>query len=248
MLINCHECGREVSDTAAACPNCGAKPPSGNPYASLASYHDPGSPKTRKGPSPVLVIVGLVVVAVVALAVLGSLLPSPAATSTAPAANAVAASAASAPSNAASQPVPTSWIYSSTQDAMQPKPTQSACVTSSNEVTLSLPYQDTTANFCIRDWPGHGLDTYVKLNADGQILCGIESCSVRVRFDDGGVETFPAVGAADNASNIIFLNRTEALIAAVKRSSKMTVELTYYQNGDQTLTFDTHALKWAPAA
>jgi hypothetical protein len=53
---------------------------------------------------------------------------------------------------------------------------------------------------------------------------------------------------ADNASNIIFLNRTEALIAAVKRSSKMTVELTYYQNGDQTLTFDTHALKWAPAA
>jgi hypothetical protein len=26
MLVKCKECGREVSNTAAACPNCGAKP------------------------------------------------------------------------------------------------------------------------------------------------------------------------------------------------------------------------------
>ena len=25
-LVKCHECGREVSTEAAACPNCGAKP------------------------------------------------------------------------------------------------------------------------------------------------------------------------------------------------------------------------------
>jgi hypothetical protein len=155
---------------------------------------------------------------------------------------------ASSTNEATGAPAGPGWSYSNVKDEIQGKSKVEACVTSTNEVHLSFPYHDTTGDLCIRDWPGHGLDSYIHLAGDGQILCGIESCSVRFRFDDGSVRSFPAVGAADNSTNIIFVRRTPALIEALKRSSKATVELTYYQEGIQTFTFKTAGLKWPPPA
>ena len=138
------------------------------------------------------------------------------------------------------------WTYSDESDALHDKGTKKACTTSSNQVVLDFPYHNTDAQLCIRSGPRFGTDVYVELNADGQILCGIESCTLSVRFDKGGIQRFPAVGAADNSTNIIFLHRTSSLIAGLKKSSRTVVELTLFQAGVQTLVFNTAGLNWPP--
>lgn len=156
------------------------------------------------------------------------------------------ASATPGATNSSAGALANNWVYVSATDAMQTKPTQKACVTSGNEVHQTFPYSDATGELCVRNWPGHGLDSYVELNGNGQVLCGIESCTIHIRFDDGSVQSFPAVGAADNSTNIVFIRRSAALVSALKRAAKTTVELTLYDNGVQSLAFDTHGLVWPP--
>ena len=75
------------------------------------------------------------------------------------------------------------WSYSEEADALHDVKTKFACTTSTNEVQLSFPYHNVTANLSIRKGPRHGLDAYVQLNGDGQILCDIDSCTVHVRIE-----------------------------------------------------------------
>ncbi len=158
--------------------------------------------------------------------------------------------ASTTPSNDASNAVAGSsapadpWVYNSTTDAMNDAKTKTACTTSTNQINQSFPYHNVSAELCIRHSPRSGLDAYVTLDGDGQILCGIESCSVPVRFDKGSMQHFPGAGARDNSSNIIFINRTEAFLNGVKKSSATVVEVTMFQNGSQALTFNTASLKW----
>ncbi|HEY1751262.1 MAG TPA: hypothetical protein VGG29_08355 [Caulobacteraceae bacterium] len=139
------------------------------------------------------------------------------------------------------------WQYTSSTDAMTSAKTTVACVESDNQVTLQFPYKDTKAQLCVRQ-NGKTLDSYVQLDGNGQILCDFGGCSVRVKFDDAQPKSFPATRAADNSTNIIFLEHTAQLIASLKKSSKAMVELSYFQNGDQTLTFSTAGLKWGAGA
>ncbi len=136
------------------------------------------------------------------------------------------------------------WTYSDESDALHDTKTHLACTTSTNLAELSPPYTSVAARLCIRRNAGGGVDVLVKLEGDGQILCGIEECSTAVRFDKGKINHFPSVGAADNSSNVIFLNRTSAFISALKRSSHTAIQLRFFQNGDQNLEFETSNLKW----
>jgi hypothetical protein len=190
-------------------------------------------------------VVAAIVALVVVLGVIGQcsknvaqVSATPSATPSSPAAS---ASGASTPSTAETD---SNWTYVEKGDALHDAKTKLACTTSIDQVHLDFPYHDTDARLCLRKAPGSGVDAYVELNGDGQILCGIESCNLHVRFDKGAVQNYPAVGAADNSSNIIFLNRTLKLIAEVKKSSSTVVELNLYQAGMQTLTFNTAGLKW----
>ncbi len=154
-----------------------------------------------------------------------------------------------APSSKAQSQVPpeseiSTWTYTETADAMHDTKTKFACVTSTNEVRLDFPYHDTTAQVCLRKSPQYGLDAFISLNGNGQILCGIESCTVHVRFDKGAVQSFPGVEPADHSSNVLFINSTQRLISALKKSSTTVVELQFFQQGSQQLIFNTKGLKW----
>ena len=119
-----------------------------------------------------------------------------------------------------------------------------ACTTSTDTVRLGWPYGSQTANLCIRKGPKFGLDAYVALSGDGQIMCSLWNCTVHVRFDKRPAQGFPATRASDGSSNIIFLNRTQRLIDELKKSSVTHVELEFFQAGVQVLTFDTAQLQW----
>jgi hypothetical protein len=157
---------------------------------------------------------------------------------------------ASAPStpdtNTASAPTDTpasAWKYHTESDNMGRTKTF-ACTTSTNEVTQSFPYHDSSAELCLRRSSKDGLDAYIQLDGNGQILCGIDSCAIPIKFDGGAIQHFPGVGAADNSSDVIFINSTSRFISTLRRSKRTVIELRLYQNGDQDVVFDTAGLKW----
>lgn len=184
-------------------------------------------------------VLAAIVVLVAVLAAMGQCSGKVASTTPSSAATSAAASAATSTSS------PTDpWVYSSTTDALNDAQTKTACTTSTNQISQSFPYHDTSAQLCLRHSRRNGLDAYVSLDRDGQILCGIDSCTIPVRFDKGQLQHFPGVGAKDNSTNIVFINRTASLVADLKKSSGTVIELTLFQNGNQTLTFNTAGLKW----
>ena len=139
----------------------------------------------------------------------------------------------------------TPWSYSEDTDALTDKVTKTACTTSSNKVQLDWPYQPVSAQLCIRQSPRFGLDTFVQLNGDGQILCrSYEDCTLKVRFGEAPARNWPGVGAADGSSNVVFLRRSESLATQAKDVDQIIVELPLYEAGNQPIIFPTQKLEW----
>jgi hypothetical protein len=137
------------------------------------------------------------------------------------------------------------WAYRETTDAMSSAGGQEACINSVNTVRLDWPYEAVTGRLCIMQRPRQGRDVIVALNGDGQILCrSYDGCTVRVRFEDGEVQSFSAVGPSDGSSNIVFIRNDGRMIAAVQAADVTRVELEFYQSGSQTLEFHTRGLVW----
>ena len=85
----------------------------------------------------------------------------------------------------------------------------------------------------------------VRLENEGQFLCySFDACTVRVRFDDGDVSGFSAVGPSDNSTNSIFMQNDERFLHGLKASSRVIVEAEFYQAGNQQMTFNTAGLEW----
>jgi len=142
---------------------------------------------------------------------------------------------------------PDNWTYSVEKDEMTDRKTYLACTTSTNEVDLSAPYQPVTAKLCIRQSPKYGFDVFVALNGDGQFMCqSFESCRINVRFGSRPQERWSAIGPADNSTNAIFLHSQKRAFAGIKDADTTLVEATFYDNGDQTMDFDTKGLIWPP--
>ncbi|MCB1635689.1 MAG: hypothetical protein KDI51_13950, partial [Xanthomonadales bacterium] len=81
--------------------------------------------------------------------------------------------------------VAASWSYQDITDEMSGEKGKQASVTSTNKLSFKFPYQGAQrAKLVIRDHPVHGKDAIVMIDR-GQMLCGINECELRVRFDDG---------------------------------------------------------------
>ena len=152
-------------------------------------------------------------------------------------------SPAAATTTAPSAP-PSPWVLSETASAMMDKKTKFACTTSLNEAQLQWPYANTHAQLCLRRDPRAGLDAYVLLDGEGQILCDIPYCTLHVRFDQGAVQNFTADRSSDGSTNVIFFTRPARVLAALKTSKVTVVELTFYKAGNQQLTFWTEGMPW----
>lgn len=224
-LRPCKECKTEVSTSATNCPKCGAPV------------------KTKVGCGTVIAGSALFLIFMVVLgSIVGprSQVEPPAASTLASAPTTLDAPAAPETPSEPSSP----WAYSNLADAMHEQKTKTGCTTSTNKVDLDWPYSDVTADLCIRKGPRFGLDAYVQLNGDGQILCKIWTCTVRIRFDKGAARAFTAVGAADHSSNIIFIKGVPKLVQALKKSEKTVIEIELYQAGVQALEFPTRQFEW----
>lgn len=139
----------------------------------------------------------------------------------------------------------TGWTYSEKIDPMTDKPTKSACVTSTNEVRLDAPYDNVTAELCLRDSPQHGRDAFVALNGEGQILCrSYERCKLQVRFGKAPARNFSGIGASDGSSNIVFFTDRASLEKGVRTADETIVQIEFYEAGQQAIRFPTKGLDW----
>jgi len=158
----------------------------------------------------------------------------------------IAASAVPAPLPHRSTP----WTYTERVDPMTDGKVTIACTTSTNEVVLTLPYHNVTAELCLRDSPRHGQEAWIQLDGAGQILCDIEYCSIPVRFGSTDkivpkdATSLSVVGPADQSTNIIFIKDYNFMMLFLPRSSTLTAEVRFYQNGAQDLVFPVSGLKW----
>ncbi|HEY2178062.1 MAG TPA: hypothetical protein VGH15_05720 [Caulobacteraceae bacterium] len=134
--------------------------------------------------------------------------------------------------------VPTSWFYSTDPDPLGRGATRLACVVSAEPVSLQPPYGDPYVRLCVRRRGGRAPDAYLQIVGDGQFAC-ISDCSVTVRFGDGKSRRFAGNEAGDGNTGVLFIEGAKGLIAGGRKASKVTLEATFYQGGDQAMVFAT---------
>lgn len=241
-LIKCSECEREVSTEAKTCPGCGAK---------VKLPKKPTSPLLKWS-------LGVLVVGGIAMGQfnkseqraaeeaeqkrVATLTPEQRDAEYQAKLKAAAKLAEEAKKN---QPIPeTSWNYDDEKDAMSGGHIKRAYITSTNSVDFKFPYQGgSTGMLTIRKHPRYGKDVYFRVTK-GQTLCGVDGCTVSVKFDDGKSASYRATGSNDNDSTVLFISGYDGFVKKAKASKQIIIEVGFYQEGNRQFTFATDGLKW----
>lgn len=148
----------------------------------------------------------------------------------------------SVPGTSVAAAIPTigdQWFYSSPNDDMTGNPIRTAYTSSTNTMSLDFPYQgEQHATLRIRSHPRYGHDIIVDIE-QGQILCqSYEDCTIAVRFDNGPLQHFSAVGPSDNSSDSVFIRSYDRFVGLMKKAKRVTVELPIFQAGNHAMIFD----------
>ena len=140
------------------------------------------------------------------------------------------------------------WSYRSQRDEMRDAETTHACVRASDTVNLTWPYPDQALELCTRKSPKFGKDILLSLPEGGQFMCrSYDGCTVKVRFDDGAVQTFSAASASDGSSDVIFITNAPRFAAALRRAKTVRIEAEFYQAGIQASGFEVEGWDAAKA-
>jgi hypothetical protein len=138
-------------------------------------------------------------------------------------------------SEAPAQPPSPTWTYDETTDSMTGKITHIACLDSEDQLQFGFPYDGgSTGSICLRK--GKQTDAFFKIDK-GQVLCGVDGCEATLRVDGG--EPFRVSGSESNDgdSRYMFFNSYQRIFNIAKKAKEIKIEVLYYQEGKQTLTF-----------
>lgn len=231
-LINCKDCGHQVSKNAAACPNCGAKIKRTSVLTWIAA-----------------IFIGLLVISAVTSinsANTPSEEPETLASDSSSEQNSVDESAQGG-EEALVEPSDTSsnWQYDESVDEMRGESSYFAINKSTNTVTLDFPYgEGVELNIIIRDDAQHGQDILFAVNK-GQLFCSYQDCYVTVKFDDGAVQQIAATEAEAGSSEVLFLAEDVAsFVEKLKNSDLVMVEVNFFDHGNEQFKFNVSGLEW----
>jgi hypothetical protein len=148
-------------------------------------------------------------------------------------------------SHPASPQTPVGWQYTESDDPMSSKKIKYAINQSTNFINLDFPYQGPQQGvLTVRKHPRHGNDVIFGVQK-GQIMCSSYSgCNVLIRFDDKPAQKFSAKEPEDNSTETIFISNYTRFVATAKKSKTLTLQVSFYQQGTQTFTFNTENLIW----
>lgn len=172
--------------------------------------------------------------------------PVPAAPITMPAPAPVSVSTLAPPTQASPPaPPPTAWKYVTHEDPMTGKDTRTAFLISETIHQLDFPHRGGTPGVLhLRQHPREGLSVIVSIE-NGQLTCSFMNCRVMVRFDDRPPIKFGATKPADHSSKAFFLDPEKKFLKEIKNSSRMVIELTFFNQGTHAFEFNTTGLEWS---
>lgn len=137
----------------------------------------------------------------------------------------------------------TAWTYTETKDEMRGSISKVAHLSSTNTLQLSPPYGATNPVLTVRKDPKFGFNIFI--TSDGQPLCrSYNDDTLSVKFDNNAIREWSCSEAADGSPGIVFFDREQSFLAAIKKAKKMVVEVNYYDAGRQQITFPVAGLKW----
>lgn len=183
----------------------------------------------------------------VGLAVLGAILGDPKNTpdvqTVADASNAAGQATNPGPEEASTAAEETDWSISEQKDELRGTTDKFASVTSENSVSFDFPYCcDSRLQITVRKTAQYGQDVIFQIS-DGQFVCGIYDCTGMISID-GKPEQLSLNNPADHDPKVLFAKYPDAIIKKLKSSSKVIVELPFYQEGNRQFTFETRNLEW----
>lgn len=223
-LISCPECQNQVSDTASACPKCGAP-------ISKSANSVTASKRTSAG-RKVLIGVGVIV----AVPIIAAVVSGGSSSSSSP-------SAAGSGSGTVSAVPGAKWQYSEDKDAMGTI-THSAELESENTIDQQPPYSTTHGYLTIRSSRKGGANILFHID-NGQILChGFMNETLRMKVDNRGIEKIRCATPSDGDSKYTFIESEKHVLSELLGSKKVVIQPTVYQAGDPQFVFSTDGLKW----
>lgn len=260
-MTKCHECKKDISTTAAACPHCGAKPKpktSGCAWLALIFIAIPVvfgivMSESRKQEAAAQVAADQARAAERAKAEaarLAAMTPeqrAEAEKAAEAAAKEAAAQAEAAAEKAREQALIASgvrWRYSESADEMGRGTVRNAIARSVNAHEFKFPYAgEQRASLQVRKHPKHGTDVIFFIER-GQFVCDVYTCAVTLRYDDRPPVTVAASKPADHDTTTVFFPNAGDMIRQLVRSKRLRVEANYYNNGSRVFEFDVSGLEW----
>ncbi|MBS0647374.1 MAG: hypothetical protein JSR97_12415 [Verrucomicrobia bacterium] len=113
---------------------------------------------------------------------------------------------------------------------------------STNDLEFDFPYKGgSTLSIIVRN-----------MNKENDVMLQISkgqfgssySQKVKIKFDDGKIESYSFSDAADGSSNYIFLENSKSLIAKLKAAKHLKIEAPFFQAGRQVAEFDVSGFEW----
>lgn len=233
-IINCKECGSEVSSKAKNCPNCGCKVSSGIGCGTA---------------------IGIVLLAFVAIGVILNMekyLNEPS-KSKSDNVNAYAQNTASTPNPpATTNPPDNQWTYKQGADPMQKGLIYQAQILSTNTVNFDFPYSGPQHGvLTLRTHPRHGKEIIFNIER-GQFLCSsYNGCTVLIRFDDEEPVKYSASTTADRSSETIFIGNYSRFVGKMLKSKRIRISADIYKENAPIFEFDVSQFdvnKYKPAS
>ncbi len=137
------------------------------------------------------------------------------------------------------------WKYDNKQDEMSQETMKMAYIKSANKLNFGSPYNGSqSATLSLRKHPRHGNNIMLQIEK-GQFLCNRSNgCTLLVRFDNNPPVRYTAVEPSDHSSTLLFIKNYVGFVAKTKKSKKIYIEATFYQEGSQMMEFNSEGLNF----
>lgn len=131
------------------------------------------------------------------------------------------------------------WTYQDDENKMGTK-LKLANTISKDVLQFDFPYQGGSESTL----------TIQKMSGTTSVIFGIKpgqiltDKSIKLKFDDRKPYTVSGSASGDYRSDIVFLGSSSKVLSDIKKSKKLVMEVSFYQEGSQIIEFDIEGLNW----
>lgn len=140
----------------------------------------------------------------------------------------------------------TKWIYNERINEMTDDKIFFAQIEANEELEFDFPYNGGTKVWITLRKNSADTDAWLSISKNkGQFISNIMgNKSVLVRFDDRPAEKYTYSDPSDYSSDVIFIKNATKFINNLKTSQKTIIQCEFFNEGVQTIRFDTKDLEW----